>query len=104
MPASVIAAAIPAVAGLVGKAIGPKQQQVTAAVPKDLQGMRGNQINLMNWLTGFGNAPPGMNTGGGQPGGFGGGGIVGDRLNQYFGPLAAGANPLQNQADRKSVV
>lgn len=96
MPAPLIASiAAPVVGGLVGKALGPKQQQATAAVPNDLQGMRGNQINLLNYLTGGG-----MNfgQGGGQGPGVGGGGVMGDRLNQYFGPLSASQNPLQNQA------
>jgi len=55
MPQALIGAvAAPIVGGLVGKALGPKQSQTQAQVPQDLQGLRGGNIGLLQYLTGAG--------------------------------------------------
>lgn len=67
MPAPLIAAiAAPLAGGLAGKVFGPKQAKTTAAVPQDLQGLRGNMTGLLQYLLGFGGPPAGLQ-GPGQP-------------------------------------
>lgn len=60
MPAPVIASAIPAVAGLAGQALGGGGK-TEAVVPDDMQGMRSQQMGLLNYLLGMGPDPRSFN-------------------------------------------
>ncbi len=82
-----------------------------ALVPSDMRGTRQNQIGLLNYLLGFGNAPGAASTpagphapfsGQGQPGPQGNaylGGQVNplDRLQNFFGQLGMPTSDLQRQ-------
>lgn len=91
------------------------QRPTQALVPPDLQGTRQNQIGLLNYLLGFGNAPgqgqgqtPGghhgilaalaLQRGGGANAYLGGQANPLDRLQSFFGQLGMPQSDLQRQS------
>lgn len=57
MPHAVLGPVIASVAGGLANKLFGGHGQTTAQLPHDMQGMRHNQISLLNYLTGFGPAP-----------------------------------------------
>lgn len=97
-----VAAGVGAIAGASG---GGKTK---SGLPNDILGTRDRQIDLLNYLLGFGNMTPG-NRGSGGPsvagqgaenGGKGppSGDVISQRLAAFFGPLGVPTTGLQQQA------
>lgn len=89
MPAPLIGAvAAPLVGAAAGKLFGPKEQKTQSLVPQDLNPLRQQQTQLLQYLTGFGGPPAGL---GGAPQGQSGG-----QPNNIFGKfLGATQGPMQ---------
>lgn len=89
MPAPLIGAvAAPLVGAAAGELFGPKEQKTQSLVPQDLNPLRQQQTQLLQYLTGFGGPPAGL---GGAPQGPSGG-----QPNNIFGKfLGATQGPMQ---------
>lgn len=89
MPAPLIGAVAPTLVGAAaGKLFGPKEQKTQSLVPQDLNPLRQQQTQLLQYLTGFGGPPAGL---GGAPQGQSGG-----QPNNIFGKfLGATQGPMQ---------
>lgn len=89
MPAPLIGAVAPTLVGAAaGKLFGPKEQKTQSLVPQDLNPLRQQQTQLLQYLTGFGGPPAGL---GGAPQGQPGG-----QPNNIFGKfLGATQGPMQ---------